>query len=306
MAETLLYKILQLAAVMVLGFAVVKLKVVKSGESRMLSKLCLYLFMPAAILNAFDMDITGEVLTGILISVVLAVVTHAIFLVIDFIYKKCGAGAVERTSAIYSNAGNIIIPIVTFVLGPEYVIYTCAFISVQQLLIWTHGLSLFTKEINLKKIITNPNIILIAFGVIMVIFSFRLPTFVRDLTSSLGSMVGNAGMVVAGMLAAEVDFGKAFKDKRLYTVTLMRLVVCPLVILPVLKLVSTFSDIAIMENIIMVTLFQCMAPPAASVLQFAQLNDTDVDFAVSVNIITTVVCIITMPLLVMLYQCWAF
>lgn len=303
MAGTLLYKILQLAAVMMLGFAVVKLKVLKSGDSRVLSKLCLYLFMPSAILNAFDMDITGEILTGILISVGAAVAAHMLLLVIDFIYKKCGAGPVERTSVMYPNAGNLVIPIVSFVLGSEWVIYTCAYMSVQQLLIWTHGIGMYNNgKTDLKKVITNPNIIVIAVGVVMIAFSLRLPAFAKDVVSSLGTMVGNAGMLVAGMLAADLDFGKAFKDKRLYIVTIMRLVVCPLVILPLLKLISAFSGIAILGKVLLISFIACMTPPAATVLQFAQINDTDVDFAASVNIIDTFACILTMPLLVMLYQ----
>ena len=39
--------------------------------------------------------------------------------------------AVEKASMIYSNAGNLIIPIVTAVLGKEWVIYSSAFLSVQ-------------------------------------------------------------------------------------------------------------------------------------------------------------------------------
>lgn len=42
---------------------------------------------------------------------------------------------VEETSLIYSNAGNLIIPIVTAILGKEWVIYTSAFLSVQLFLL---------------------------------------------------------------------------------------------------------------------------------------------------------------------------
>ena len=46
---------------------------------------------------------------------------------------------VEETSLIYSNAGNLIIPIVTAILGKEWVIYTSAFLSVQLFLLWSHA-----------------------------------------------------------------------------------------------------------------------------------------------------------------------
>ena len=113
-------------------------------------------------------------------------------------------------------------------------------------------------------------------------------------------MVGNAGILIAGMLAAKLDFVKALKEKRLYIVMFMRLILCPLLIFGVIKAVAVF--VPDMDNVLLISYIACMTPPAATVLQFAQVNETDVDFAVSVNIIATIMCIATMPLLVMLYQ----
>ena len=45
-----------------------------------------------------------------------------------------------------------------------------------------------------------------------------------------------------------------------------------------------------------------MTPPAATVMQFSQIHDTEVDYAVAINIVATVVACLTMPLLVLLYQ----
>ena len=173
--------------------------------------------------------------------------------------------------------------------------------SVQQILIWTHGAGMYKKEnISIKKIVFNPNIIAIMIGVVMIAFSLRLPAFAKEVVSSLGTMVGNAGMLIAGMLAAKLDFGKALKEKRLYIVMFMRLILCPLLIFGVIKAVAVF--VPDMDNVLLISYIACMTPPAATVLQFAQVNETDVDFAVSVNIIATIMCIATMPLLVMLYQ----
>ena len=62
MIPLLLYKIAQLFAVMIIGFALVKMRVVKSEHSVVLSRLALYLFMPAAILNSFNVKLTSEIL----------------------------------------------------------------------------------------------------------------------------------------------------------------------------------------------------------------------------------------------------
>jgi len=99
---------------------------------------------------------------------------------------------VEKASLIYSNAGNLIIPIVTSVLGPEWVIYTSGFISVQVILIWTHCKMLLCgeKKADLKKIVTNINMIACCIGIIMFLTKIRFPYPVQDAVDTMGSMIG--------------------------------------------------------------------------------------------------------------------
>lgn len=71
--------------------------------------------------------------------------------------------AAEQTSVICSNAGNLIIPLVTALLGKDWVIYSCACLSVQMVLLRSHGKAVLCGEkgINLRKIVTNINMIAI-------------------------------------------------------------------------------------------------------------------------------------------------
>ena len=301
----LLYKILQLAVIMVFGFILVKLKFIKSQDSTVLSKISLYMLMPAAIINSFDVEITTDVVNGLLLAFASAILIHILLLVIDFIYNKLFKGtSVERASIVYSNAANLIIPIVSYVLGDEWVIYSCAFMSVQLVFLWTHGIQLFSKEkkVNIKKILLNINIITIAIGVILMSCGIRLPGFVKEISSSLGSMLGIVAMIIAGMLAAQIDFKKIFTNKRLYIVLIMRMVICPAIVLLVIKGIGSVVSIMNTENILLISFFACITPSAATVMQFAQLNDKDADFAAAINIVTTLVCIVTMPIFVALYH----
>ncbi|MBQ6697486.1 MAG: AEC family transporter [Oscillospiraceae bacterium] len=301
----LLYKILQLFIVLVLGFLLVKFKVIRESDGTVLSKISLYMLMPAAIINSFDVELTPELAKGIGLAYIAAVIIHIVLLGIDAIYKRAAHGtSAERASVMYSNAANLIIPIVSFVLGEEWVIYSCAFMSVQLVFIWSHGIRMFSEneKFNIKKILLNVNIIAIAVGVVFMLCGIRLPVFVKDITSSLGGMLGNVGMLIAGILAAQVDFKKMIKNKRLYLVLAMRMIVCPAVVLVILKIIGSFAGVANAENILLVSFLAAMTPAAATVMQFAQLSGRDADFAVAVNIATTVVCIATMPAFVAIYS----
>lgn len=304
-AQLLLYKILQLFIFMVLGFVLVKARVAKSADSLLLTKLCLFLFMPSAIINAFNVEITDGVVKSLLLSFAVAILIHIVLLAVDCILKKAfRATEVERASIIYSNAGNLIIPIVAFVLGEKWVIYSSAFIIVQLIFIWTHGVRLFSSERpSVKKILLNVNMITIFFGFVILVLRLRLPTFVGEITSSLGGMLGPLSMIVAGMLAASVDFMKIVRNKRLYLVLLARLILCPLIVMALLKLVVIGVNADNAKTVLLITYFATVTPTAATIMQFSQLHGKDAEYATAINAITTVGCVITMPILIMLFNC---
>ena len=300
----LFYKIVQLFIVMFIGFILVKAGAVKGSDSKTLSKLALYVLMPAVLLNSFDISLTPEIKKGLILAFSVAIIVHLLLFLIDAIYSRLAkASGAERASVIYSNAANLIIPIVSFILGDEWVIYTCAFVAVQIIFIWTRGIALFEKssKTDIKKIIFNPCILATLIGLAMMISGIRLPSFVKDISSSLGSMVGNVGMFIAGMLMADVSFKDIFSDKRVYLAVAMRMVVCPFFVLCVLKLILMLTDIGNAHNILLITFLASITPSASMVTQLAQVYNNNESLAVSINIVSTLMCIVSMPLFVMLY-----
>jgi predicted permease len=130
----------------------------------------------------------------------------------------------------------------------------------------------------------------------------RLPEFVTDITSSFGGVLGYIGMLIAGMRAAGLDFKKMAKYPKLYITTAMRVIVCPILSLAVLLLIRLIVKIPNTTEILLVSFLATMTPSAATVMQLAQIHDTEIEYSVAINIMTTLVACITMPLLVVLYQ----
>lgn len=107
------------------GFVLVKTKIVKSRDSKTLSLISVYLIMPCVIINAFQIDYSKEIQDGFLLALFAAVILHLLlFLICGILGKFLNLTSVEKASLIYSNAGNLIIPLVTSVLGSEWVIYS--------------------------------------------------------------------------------------------------------------------------------------------------------------------------------------
>lgn len=53
-----------------------------------------------------------------------------LLIIISIAGKLLHLNEVEIASVYYSNSGNLIVPIVTFILGQDWVLYGCVFMSV--------------------------------------------------------------------------------------------------------------------------------------------------------------------------------
>lgn len=302
--KLLLYKILQLFIMMVIGFVLAKRGIIKREQSDVLSKLCLYLFMPLAIINAFHFQRSSAMTQGLLLAFASAILMHIAFWLLDRIFLKSKKlRPVERLSIMYPNAANLILPVVSYVLGEEWVVYSTAYLSVQLLFLWSHGIRIFSPDtrIDLKKILLNPTIIAIALGLVLLIFHVRLPSFATDITTTFGNMMGPIGMLAAGVLATRVKLKTAIKNKRMYLVSLVRIIAYPVLTILIAKVLSLLP-IAQGKEVLLIPFLASTAPTATTIVQFAQLKNADTNLAVEINVCSTILSIVTIPIWVVLYS----
>lgn len=301
----LMKKIFSLFLIMLMGALLVKCRILKAEDSRSLSLVTLYLIVPCVILSAFQVEYTPEVRDGLLLALAAAVAIHILLILLSWpLGRLLHLDPLEKATAIYSNSGNLVIPLVTALVGSEWVIYASAFMSVQLFLLWSHGKALLCGEtsIDLKKILSNINMISILAGIVLFATGLHFPGPVEDAIDSLSVMVGPISMLVTGMLIGGMDLKKTFAYKRLWLVTALRLVIFPLVVLVLLKYSGMASLVENGETILLITLLAAVTPSASSVTQMAQVYNRDADYASAINVATTLLCIVTMPALVFLYQ----
>ena len=305
MIGILINKIISLALIMALGFVMVKLRFLQSEDSKSLSKIMMYLIMPCVSISAFQVEFTPDVRNGLLLAVGAAVVIHVMLLVLNDILKKLlHLDPLEQVSVMYSNAGNLIIPLVTAILGPEWVIYTSGFCIVQMFLIWSHGKSIVCEEksFDIKKVLLNINMLAIFTGIILLLLGIRLPALIKETMDSVGSMIGPAAMMVTGMLIGGMDVRKIFTYKRVWLVAALRLLLVPLLVIPLLKFTGIAQLVLNGVRVLMITLLATTTPSASTIVQFAQVFDRDAEYASAINVLTTLLCIGTIPVMVWLYQ----
>ncbi len=288
-----------------LGWVLVRSGLLRSEDSRSLSVVTLYLASPCVMLNAFQIPRTPELEKGLVLSLTAAALIHLVlFLLTAFFGKIARLTAVEQASVMYSNAGNLVIPVVGAVLGEEWVVFSTVFMVIQIPLLWIHCRALLSGErrVPVKKILCNPNILAVLAGVALFLGEVSLPPMITVAMASVGGMLGPLSMVAAGMLIGGMDLKKVVSFRGVWKTAALRLLAAPLVLLLVLR----FSGLAALaergETILLVSFLATATPAAATVTQMAQLFRRDAEYASAIYVVTTLLCILTMPALVALWQ----
>ena len=228
MVLMLLEQIVQLFLCIVLGWLLVRLHLLKPEDSRVLSKVCLYLVTPCVIM----------------------------------------------------------------------------FQLVQQFPMWSHCRIILSgdRNVSLKKILLNVNIISVFVGVLLFLLNLPLPTVIAGTMKSIASTIGPLSMFVAGMLMGEQNLLAVLRIRSIWKVAFLRLIALPLVVLCIFKYSGLAALVPDGQSILMISLLAASAPAAANVTQIAQVYGHEGDYAGAINVITTLLCIGTMPLMVLLYQ----
>ncbi|MDO4942033.1 MAG: AEC family transporter [Lachnospiraceae bacterium] len=299
-------QIISLFLMVVLGFLLVKIHLLNVKDSDVLSKLVVFVFSPCVLIQSFThTHFSIKTLSGLMIAIAGATVVHIIYITLSKLGETFfGFNNIEKASLVYSNAGNLIIPLVAATLGDEWVFYSCAYIIVSTFLFWSHGKSVICEEprIELVKVVTNPNIIAILLGLVFFLTGFGLPSILDSCTASLGNMIGPASMLVIGMVIADMDLKLVFTNRRAYAVCFGRLIFYPLITIFFFCFSGILSLHEEASRILLVTLLAASAPCAANVTQVAQIYHKDATYASAINVITVVFCIVSMPLMVAIYQ----
>lgn len=298
-------KIAVLFLIMFFGFAVVRLKLIKAEDSRVVSLLLLYVIIPCMIISSFQIDCTPERLRDFLVLLGASVLAHAVYIPVTRLLRKpLKLRPVEQAAVIYPNCGNLILPLVASVFGEDMVFFACPYMLFQTVMIWTHGRAMVcggNGKTDWKKILLNINLICCTVGVFLFVTGIRLPAMLSEACSTMGSVIGPTSMLLTGMLIGGSDLKKVFSQAHSYLVCFVRLLVYPLLLIVVLK-ITNYSALASSPLLLMITMLAASGPTATTVTNLAQVHNSDPEIAAAVNIISMVFCIATIPLNNLLYQ----
>lgn len=308
MAMVLGQQVLVMLIYLLVGVAAAKAKIVTAEQSKGMSSMLLYILSPCMLLKAFKMDYQPEKLTALLFSGIIALLA-ALILILSaryiFYRKNTELAPIERSSVAYTNSGYLAIPLISATLGNEAVFYSCGFLLIFNFLVWTHCLyqmSAGRAKIQLKSFIFNPNLVAIIIGLILFRFSIKMPTIIDTAVSGFGNMVAPIALFIIGVTLADKSLKEIFFNKRAYWVCFVRLILAPLLLIVIFKILAVNTWVQGGDIIINTILIMSFAPVAVIVTMFAQHYDLNVSYSSQLVSLSTILCIISMPLMLLVAQ----
>lgn len=287
------------------GYIAVKGNVLRTKDSQIISNVVVYVCSPFVVVDAFQIECSSEKVKGLLLAVVGSLLVHLLMIGVGrLIGGPLHLNGIEKASVEYSNSGYLIIPLVSAVLGPEWVFYTTAFIVVQTVLVWTHGQSIVRGkgEADFRKILLNPNVIAIGIGFLCFVLRIQFPGPISTCIHAFGEAIGPISMMVVGMLFADVDILWVLRQKRPYLICALRLILMPALTILLFKITGLASVHEDGKMILLIVLLATSAPSAVMITQLAQIYKKDATYASVINIMSVIFSIATMPIVSYFYN----
>lgn len=205
---------------------------------------------------------------------------------------------VLRFSVIFSNVGFMGIPLVQGIVGDKGVIYASFGVVVFNLLCWTYGYSMMSggARLDLKTVLLNPGVVGLVIGLPIYFLKLQLPGIIAEPLGYIADLNTPLAMLVVGSYIARADLRSFMSDLGVYKVSLLRLIAVPAAMLGVLMLLRPEKDL------FLATVVQAATPVAANAVLFAVQYKRDSELASKLVAVSTVLSILTIPVLTILAQ----
>ena len=299
--SALLTKMVIFVVLMVIGYIGARTKLLNGEFTKAASKLTMNVFMTATILNsviANPPQLSGGELARVMLACFVSVGFGYLIsaLVVRLLPFQRERKPLMELLISVTNTMFIGVPVAEPIFGSQAVFYIAMSCIPFNVFLYTYGVWRMNQsgervKLNWKNMVSVPLIATMA-ALLIFVLNIPMPGVVKELCNTLSAATMPMSMLVIGSSLGGVSLLDAFKEKNLYFVSLMRLVLVPLLTLPVLKLIT--ADPVLLGA--MVIIAGC--PSAVMVTVLAIQYGRDAEYTSKGILLETFLSMATMPALV--------
>ena len=281
---------------MAVGFYCRKKGIFNDVARDKLTDFVVFITLPCMIFESFNMEFSLDALKQGAVALIIAVGMACVALLLGkvlynrFPYEE---KSILQYGTLVSNSGFAGLPVVSGAYGDEGLFLGSLFIIPTRILMWSAGISLFTKadaKQAVKKVMLNPGIIAVEVGLIRMILQIPLPHFVDSAVDNLGACTSPLAMALVGAILADVPLKTVFDPKSFYLVA-VRQFLLPGICLVALRLLG-MDPLTIGVSVVITGM-----PIGSTTAILAQKYGADAQCASKCVFISTLTSLVTVPIL---------
>lgn len=281
------------------GMLANKKQIITEENVKKFVDIVLRLLMPCMVFQSFNRELTMDLLRQASVLLLVAFGIGMVSIVIGkVLYRKYPfeRRSIMQYATLVNNAGFAGLPMTEGMYGDLGLFYASIAIIPNRIYMWSAGISFFTDATlkqRIKNVVLNPNIIAVVLGLGRALLGIELPGFLDKALNSMGNIVSPLSMIVVGAILADIDWKTVF-DKEVLLVSLVRLVLLPILtggLLHFLPLEDTAAGVSL--------ILTSMPAGTTTALMAAQYG-ADAKFGSKCVFVTTILSLITVPLLMLM------
>ena len=294
----LLQQMLILFCYMMVGYWAKKKGFFDEGASATISWIVVNVANPAMIISSVineEGSITGRELID---TAVLACISFAILIILAEIlprifHTKGKMRSAYKIMTVFNNIGFMGFPIITAAYGEEALLYAAIFVLPYNILFYTYGVKVTQgagEKTGLKlKQILNIGSISSILAVVLYVVRIPMHDVIKTATASLSNLTGPLSMFVIGISLSNMKIRELFTDVKLMGYTAIKLLLIPVIGTLV---AANFIHDQMLLNVFMIML---ATPAGAMTAMLAQEYDGDYELASKAVALTTLLSVVTIP-----------
>lgn len=284
------------------GFFLTKKKIVPNGTETILSTLETYVFVPCLIIKTFlkyctfssvksNFSLILFSLLGLFLSILIS------FFVASLFSKDKYERNLYRYALVFSNfsfLGNSVVPAV---LGEEMLYFYMLFTIPLMACAYSWGVYILIPQNNSEKSpfsnLINPVFISILLGIFLGLVGAKnvIPEFVVKSIDSFSSCMSPVAMILTGCVIGKYDVLSLLKNKKVYVVCFLKLIVLPLLFVFVMRLFGADEKTQILA------FFAFGTALGLNTVIFPSAYNKDAKIGASMAMIAQGVSVVTIPLI---------
>lgn len=281
---------------MAVGFGCRKAGIFNDVARDKLTDFVVFVTLPCMIFESFNMAFSLESLKQGALALLIAVGMSCVALLLGkVLYNRLPyeEKSILQYGTLVSNSGFAGLPVVSGAYGDEGLFLGSLFIIPTRILMWSAGISLFTRadaKQAVKKVLLNPGIIAVEVGLVRMLFQIPLPHFVDTAVDNLGGCTSPMAMALVGAILVDVPLKTVFDLKSFYLVA-VRQFLLPGICLAALRLLHV-DPLTIGVSVVITGM-----PIGSTTAILAQKYVADAKFASKCVFISTLTSLVTVPIL---------